>query len=343
MGIDDSATAPRRETLSLGRSGLLWGLLGVLAFSFTVPFTRVAVGAMEPLFVGTGRAVVAGVLAAIVLAVARPARPRGRQWLSVAVVAGGVVLGFPVLTSLALETASASHSAVVIGVLPAATAVVAVIRGGERPSLGFWVCAGAGALAVAAFVATSGPLGTVGVADLLVAGAVIAAAFGYAEGALLARSLGAGFTICWALVVSLPVTTALTATTQWPTAASPTQWAAFGYLAAVSMFLGFFAWYRGLAIGPIARVGQVQLVQPVFTLAWAAMLLGETITPVTIAGAVAVVACAAAAVRSRVRTNAPRPARDGDRQPRFRACSSASGQQHATDSSAPSTKSSTRG
>ncbi|GAB2637383.1 DMT family transporter [Gordonia jinhuaensis] len=299
MKIDSSAIG-NHASLLLARSGLLWGLLGVLAFSFTVPFTRIATHQMDATFVGLGRAVVAGLLATVVLAVGRPPRPRGRQWVCVIAVAAGVVVGFPLLTSLALRTESASHTAVVIGLLPAATAVVAVIRGGERPSRGFWICAAAGASAVIVFVATTGTLGAISPGDLLVVGAVVAAAVGYAEGGLLARSLGAGYTVCWALVISLPLTAAITATRPAPHA-SVSTWAAFGYLGVVSMFLGFFAWYRGLAIGPIATVGQVQLVQPVFTLCWAAVLLGETIGASTVLGAVAVVGCAAAAVRMRVR------------------------------------------
>src|SRR5690606_35374856 len=133
------------------RSGLLWGFVGVLAFSFTIPFTRVAVGGLSPLFIGCGRAVVAAVLAALVLGVTRQRLPRGRQWLRLAVVAGGVVAGFPLLTSYALTTASASHGAVVIALLPAATAVVAVLRARERPPLPFWVFAILGAVAALVF------------------------------------------------------------------------------------------------------------------------------------------------------------------------------------------------
>lgn len=285
-------------------SGLLWGLVGVVAFSFTVPFTRVAVAGLSPLFIGSGRAVVAAVLAALALAFTRQTRPRGAQWLRLAVVAGGVVAGFPLLTSFALTTAPASHGAVVIALLPAATAVMAVIRARERPPTSFWIMAAIGATAALAFAALQGdgmlrPTWS----DALLFGAVLAAAMGYAEGGLLARELGSWQTVSWALVLASPLMLALAAVSivQQPPRATGVEWAAFGYLAVVSMFLGFFAWYRGLAIGPMARVSQVQLVQPVLSIAWAALLLGERLTWPTVLGGLAVIVCAGIAVRVRSR------------------------------------------
>ncbi|WP_199582679.1 DMT family transporter [Blastococcus sp. TF02-09] len=288
--------------------GLAWGLLGVLAFSFTVPFTRVAVAGLDPLFIGSGRSVVAAGLAAVALAVTRQRRPQGTQWWRLAVVAGGVGTGFPLLTSFALTSAPASHGAVVIALLPAATAVVAVLRAGEHPPTPFWLATGAGALVAVGFAAAaSGGLAGLHLADLLLFGAVLAAAVGYAEGGLLARELGAWQTISWALVLAAPVTGTLTlvSAAASPPEGTPGQWAAFGYLAAVSMYLGFFAWYRGLAIGPMARVSQMQLVQPVLSLVWAGLLLGEQLTAGTLVGGLAVVLCAGLAVRVRAR---PAPA-----------------------------------
>jgi drug/metabolite transporter (DMT)-like permease len=282
---------------------MMWGSVGVLAFSFTVPFTRVAVGGLSPLFVGSARALVAAGLAVVVLAVARQARPRGSQWWRLAAVAGGVVIGFPFLTSFALQSAPASHGAVVVGLLPAATAVAAVLRAGERPARSFWVFAAVGAAAVIAFASLHGDgLGGLHRSDVLLLAAVVAAAIGYAEGGLLSRELGSWQTISWALVVAAPLTAALTlwSVTQQPPLATAAQWSAFAYLAVVSMFLGFFAWYRGLALGPMARVSQVQLVQPVLGIAWAALLLREQLTWPTALGAVAVIACAALAVRTRL-------------------------------------------
>lgn len=278
-------------------------MLGVAAFSFTIIFTRVAIGGLSPLFIGGGRAVVAAMLAAGALAWTRSALPRGNQWLRLVVVAAGVVAGFPLLTSYALTTVNASHAAVVIALLPAATAVLAVLRGHERPPTAFWVLAAIGAAAAVVFaMLQGGGFGHLSWADLLLFGAVIACAIGYAEGGLLARELGAWQTVSWALVVAAPVMVALTAVSlvQQPPAASPVQWAAFGYLAAVSMFLGFFAWYRGLAIGPMAQVSQVQLIQPVLTLCWAALLLREELTWLTCLGGAAVIACAGLAVRIRL-------------------------------------------
>ena len=285
--------------------GVVFGFFGVLAFSFTLPFTRIAVADINPLFVGGGRAVVAAVLAIIVLAIVRPLRPRGRQWMRLAVVAVGVVAGFPVLTSLALQTVPATHGAVVIGLLPVATAIAAVLRGGERPSLLFWLASSVGAVAVVGFVIlTSGGFSGLHLADLLLLGAVALAAIGYSEGALLSRELGSWQTICWALIVGLPamLPLALAGTAGgWPQA-DAASWASFAYLAVISQFVGFFAWYRGLAIGPIARVSQIQLIQPVMTIAWSALILGEQLTLLVLVGAVVVLLCAVTAVRSRIRT-----------------------------------------
>ncbi|MGP3982060.1 DMT family transporter [Streptomyces sp. KR80] len=291
--------------LSPSRAGLRWGLLGVAAFSFTVPFTRVAVesGGMSPLFIGSARAVIAALLAAAALAITKQRLPRGIQWSRLAIVAGGVVVGFPVLTSFALTTAPASHGAVVIALLPAATAVMAVLRGHERPPTSFWITATVGAIAAVVFAALQGGgLSGLHWSDLLLFGAVVAAAIGYAEGGLLARELGAWQTVSWALVLSAPLMIVLTGISMAQQAPSdtPIEWAAFAYLAVVSMFLGFFAWYRGLAIGPMAQVSQVQLVQPVMSICWAVLVLREQITWPTILGGIAVIACAGIAVRTRL-------------------------------------------
>ena len=280
-----------------------WGLLGVTAFSFTVPFTRVAVEGLDPLFIGAARAVVASVLAAAALVLTRQRLPRGSQWVRLAVVAGGVVAGFPLLTSYALTTTPASHGAVVIALLPAATAVIAVLRTRERPARAFWVITGIGAVVAIVFASvSSGGLGQLHGADVLLLGAVAAAAIGYAEGGLLARELGAWQTISWALVLAFPVMAALflVSVYQQPPAGTPVQWAAFAYLGVISMFLGFFAWYRGLGLGPMAQVSQIQLAQPVLSILWAGLLLGEHLTPTTIVGGLAVILCAGAAVRVRL-------------------------------------------
>ncbi|QSZ51928.1 DMT family transporter [Paenarthrobacter sp. AT5] len=304
MNHNSSATLIQSPALPTPTaSGIWWGLVGVFAFSFTVPFTRVAVDGMSPLFIGAGRAVIAAVLAAAALAITKQRFPQGMQWLRLAVVAGGIVAGFPLLTTFALTSTSASHGAVVIALLPAATATVAVMRGRERPRPLFWVLTGVGVVAAVVFaLAQSGGFESLHWADLLLLGAVVAAAIGYAEGGLLARELGSWQTISWALVVASPVMILLTAmslASGFPST-TPAGWAAFAYLGVVSMFLGFFAWYRGLAIGPMAQVSQIQLVQPVMTIAWAALLLGESLTLTTVIGGLMVILCAAAAVRVRL-------------------------------------------
>jgi drug/metabolite transporter (DMT)-like permease len=307
MTAHDSAIAPLRSPLSSGvpRAGLAWGALGVLAFSFTVPLTRIAVQDLDPTFVGAGRAVVAGVLAAVLLLATRSRLPRGSEVLRLAVVAGGVVVGFPLCTSAALTEVPASHAAVVIGLLPAATAAVSVLRTHERVPVRFWVWALAGAVAVVVFIAfATGGLGTLRSADAWLLAAVLLAAVGYAEGGLLSRTLGSWQTICWALVLALPLMRLLTARAPVGDldAVGPAAWTSFGYLSLISMFLGFFAWYRGLAIGPMAQVSQVQLVQPVLSLGWAALLLGEPLGASVAIPALAVVGCAAAAIRTRLRS-----------------------------------------
>lgn len=320
MNINNSATLVLSPPLSSPRAGLWWGLLGVAAFSFTVPFTRVAVegGHLSPLFVGSGRAVIAALLAAAALWLTGQRTPRDTQWGRVAVVAGGAVVGFPLLTSYALTAAPASHGAVVIALLPAATAVMAVLRGRERPRASFWVAAVAGAVAAVVFAALQGS-GLAGLhwSDLLLFAAVLVCAIGYAEGGLLARELGSWQTISWALVLASPLMIALTgvAISQRPPTGTIIEWGAFAYLAAVSMFLGFFAWYRGLAIGPMAQVSQVQLAQPVMSICWAALLLHEHIGLPAFLGGVAVIGCALLAVRARNHRASTRPMRRMSRDP----------------------------
>ncbi|GAA1741223.1 DMT family transporter [Luedemannella helvata] len=284
----DKSNATERGTVTVG---LVLGALGVLAFSMTMPATRVAVQQLDPWFVAFGRAVGAALLAGGYLWLTRARRPTRAQWRRLPVVALGVVVGFPLFTSLALTTQTAAHGAVVVAVLPAMTAIFAVLRAGERPSLLFWVASAGGLLAVLAFLMTSGTVrGALTVADLFLLAAVVLCGLGYAEGGALARDLGGAATICWALLVALPATLPITlvAAAIHPPRADAAGWAAFGYVTGISMFLGFFAWYAGLARGGIARVGQLQLTQPVLTLAWSALLLGELVTPASIASALVV-------------------------------------------------------
>jgi len=294
--VDDPPKTPRPRpaitpTARDRRVGLAWGLVGVAAFSVTLPATRAAVAHLDPVFVGLGRAVVAAVLAAIGLAAARSPRPTWTQLQDLAIVALGVVVGFPLLSAYAMRQVPASHGAVLTGLLPLATAGAAAWLAHERPGARFWVWAAFGSVVVAAYALWRGG-GAPHVADLLLVGAVAAAAIGYAKGAALSRSLGGWQVISWALVLSAPfllVPTWLAADAR--VASAPwTAWAGFAYVAVVSMYLGFFAWYRGLAQGGIAAVGQVQLLQPFLTIVASALLLGEALDPLTFVAAALVIA-----------------------------------------------------
>ena len=266
----------------------------MLAFSGTLPATRAAVAHLDPVFVGLGRAVVAAVLAAAVLLATRSPWPSPTAWRPLAVVAAGVVVGWPVLSAYAMRHVPAAHGAVVAGLLPLATALAGAWLAHERPTRRFWGCAVFGSAVVVAFALWEGG-GAPQLADLLLVAAVAAAAVGYAEGAKLARTMGGWQVICWVLVLSAPFLVVPTlAAAQWRVPDAPwPAWAGFAYVAAISMFLGFFAWYRGLALGGIAVVGQTQLLQPFFTIFGSAWLLSERVDPATLVAAALVVAAIA--------------------------------------------------
>ncbi|USX48949.1 DMT family transporter [Lentzea sp. HUAS12] len=282
-------------------AGVTLGALGVLGFSFSLPATRLAVAGLDPWFVAFGRALVAGVLAIAYLALSRAPRPTVTQLRRLVVVAIGIVIGFPLFTSLALTTQTSAHGAVVIAVLPMSTAIWAVLRASERPPLAFWLSSGAGLLAVLAFVATGGGLsGSLSLADLYLFVAVVLCGLGYAEGGALSRELGGARTVCWALVVSLPVTIPISLCTADFSRADGVVWLSFAYVALISMFLGFFAWYAGLAAGGVAKIGQIQLAQPVLTLLWSAVVLGEPVGWPAVVTAAVVLVCVVLTQRSRV-------------------------------------------
>jgi drug/metabolite transporter (DMT)-like permease len=285
----------RAESNVIAPAGITLGGLGVLGFSFSLPATRLAVAGLDPWFVAFGRAFGAGLLAIGYLMVVRAPWPTRAQWRLLTIVALGIVVGFPLSTSLALETQTSAHGAVVVAGLPMSTAIWAVIRAGERPRPEFWLASGLGFVAVLAFVVTGGGVaGGFELADGFLLIGVILCGLGYAQGGALARDLGGARTVCWALVVSLPVTvpiTAFVAATSGFSRAGGTQWFGFGYVTVVSMFLGFFAWYAGLAAGGVAKVGQVQLAQPVLTLVWSAFLLHEPVGWPTVVTAIAVLTC----------------------------------------------------
>jgi drug/metabolite transporter (DMT)-like permease len=277
------------------RKGLAIGFLGVLAFSLTLPATRVAVQDLSPAFVGLGRALFAGLLALAVLLLTRQPVPAKQHFRRLAISGAGVVLGFPLLTTWAMRYVPAAHGAIVVGLLPLGTAVIGSWLNREQPSRGFWIASATGSLLVLGFALIIGG-GALHLADLALLGAVASAAWGYAEGARVTRSLGGWQTISWSLVLTLPVVVLPMLYLAWGTdccAASLSAWSGFVYLVVVSQFLGFVAWYRGLALGGVARVSQMQLTQVFLTMLFAGLLLGETITPLMLVFAVAVVATVA--------------------------------------------------
>ncbi|WP_248805603.1 DMT family transporter [Pseudomonas sp. MWU13-2100] len=276
--------------------GWLNGFIGVLIFSGSLPATRVAVLEFDPVFLTVARASIAGVLALCLLWLFKERRPARGQLLSLLVVAIGVVLGFPLLTALALQYVTSAHSIVFLGLLPLATAVFAVLRGGERPRPVFWFFSVLGSLLVVGFAASQG-LSASPRGDMLMLLAVLVCGLGYAEGAKLSRTLGGWQVISWALVLSLPVMLVLTGCLAPATftGISRSAWLSLAYVSLFSMLIGFVFWYRGLAQGGIAAVGQLQLLQPLFGLALAATLLHEPVSLAMLGVTVAVILCVAGA------------------------------------------------
>lgn len=284
----------------MDRTTMAWinGLIGVVIFSASLPATRVAVMQFDPIFLTVARAAIAGVLALALLLAFRESRPARRDLASLAIVAFGVVVGFPLLTALALQHITSARSIVFIGLLPLATALFAVARGGERPKPAFWAFSLAGSALVAGFALTQGAEASLA-GDGLMLAAILVCGLGYAEGARLSRRLGGWQVISWALVLSLPVMAVLMALTLPESFAGigMPAWLGLAYVSLFSMLIGFVFWYRGLAQGGIAAVGQLQLLQPFFGLALAATLLGEAVSPAMLTVTVAVIACVAGARR----------------------------------------------
>ncbi|MCB1442014.1 MAG: DMT family transporter [Methyloceanibacter sp.] len=254
------------------------GLLGVIIFSGSLPATRVAVADFSPMFLTSARAVIAALLASALLILLGQTRPERNDLLSLGIVALGVVIGFPLLTALALQHVTSAHSIVFIGLLPLATAIFGVLRGGERPKPLFWLFSSLGSATVATFALSSDGSRSL-TADFLMIAAIILCGLGYAEGAKLSRRLGGWQVISWALVFSAPLMLVLTVMTlpeSWEGVAAP-AWLSLAYVSVFSMLVGFVFWYRGLALGGIASVGQLQLLQPFFGLALAGVLLGEPV------------------------------------------------------------------
>lgn len=278
------------------RRGLWLGFVGVAIFALTLPMTRLAVGTpgaplMSGFFIALGRAAVAGVLSAALLLATRAPWPQRAQLWPLVFTSAGVVFGFPLFTSVAMRYVEAVHASVIVGVLPLATALVGALLHRQRPSAGFWICAALGSALVVAFaLLRSGDGMQLHVADVLLLAAMACAAVGYGYGARLSQGMRAEHVICWALVIALPLTLPLALWT-YPATPMPTSaWWGFAYVAVFSMWIGFFAWYRGLALGGTVRVSQVQLVQPFLSMLFAVPLLGERLDAVTLAFGIAVIA-----------------------------------------------------
>lgn len=295
--------APAREKM-----GFILGFLGIAGFSATLPATRLAVAHLDPTLVGLGRSVVAGVLALLLLLFLRPPRPSTRQFKSILIVSGGVIVGFPLLSAWAMQRLPASHGAIVVAVLPMFTAVAGALRGRERPSAGFWLASIAGAFTVVVYATLSNSAG-LRLADAALVAAALVGALGYAEGGRLAKEIGGWQVICWALVTTAPLLLlpVAMAVHRHGLHAPLSAWLGFAYVSVISQFLAFFLWYQGLAVGGVIRVSQVQLLQPFLTMAIAALVLNEAVTPLTAAFAAIVVAIVAVGRRTRIAPGANTP------------------------------------
>lgn len=279
----------------------LLGFVGIVIFGMTFPMTRLAVGSpdapqLSPWFSAIARAAVAGVLSLVYLAATRQLtqakRPVAGQWWPLVITSLGVVFGFPLLTAWALRYVEAIHAAVLIGFLPLATAALGAWMSRQRPSLGFWMCAvmGSGLVVVYALLRNQGSSWLFHPADALLIAAVFCAAVGYAKGAVLSSRLGGAEVICWALVIALPITVPVSLLLLPSSSISTTAWMGFAYISIFSMWLGFFAWYRALAMGGTVRISQIQLIQPLLSMAFAVPLLGERLDLMTLVFAICVIA-----------------------------------------------------
>lgn len=284
--------------------GLFWAFLGVLLFSFSLPLTKIAVGGFDPFLTATGRAVVAGVLAAVILSVNRvpwPARHLVRPLLLTMI---GAVFGWPILIALALQYTTSAHVAVIAAFMPLSTAIIAVFRTHEKVSAKFWLAASVGTSALVIFALGRGGATSPNYwADLMVVGAMLFSSWCYVEGASVTKVMPGWQVISWVVIFALPITVpaslVLWFTTSGDYQTTSTQWLALILLGISSMYFGFFAWYRGLSMAGIARGSQVQQLQALLTLLWSALLLGETVTWLTVLAAGVVIASVIWAQRSR--------------------------------------------
>lgn len=270
--------------------GMLIGFGGIVIFSQTLPISKIAVQALDPYFIVFGRAALAGLVALLYLFYRRERLPSLSTLPGFALIAFGVIFGFPLFITIAMTQGPSSHGAVMLGILPLVTTIIGAIRFKERPSMGFWITSvvGTGLVLLYALIKSAGQITYF---DGLLVAACLCAAIGYVEGAKLSRVMRPKVVISWALVFSLPINLLLSFLTYRPeyVHVGPEIWVSFAYLGIFSMFVGFFFWYEGLRIGGIARVSQVQLLQPFCTLLGSSLLLGEAFTLINIVFAVLVV------------------------------------------------------
>ncbi|WP_213033707.1 DMT family transporter [Acinetobacter calcoaceticus] len=278
-------------------NGWVNGFIGVAIFAGSLPATRVAVMGFEPGFLTAARAAIAGILGLILILVLKQKKPAKQDWWPLAIVAIGVVIGFPLFTALALQYMNAAHSIVFVSLLPLATAIFAVLRGGEKPNQFFWIFAVLGSAVVFAYMFFISGDTALGIGDFYMLMAIIFCGFGYAEGGVLSRKIGGWQVICWALILSLPFMLFLTIFYMPTSFQNISASAVVGliYVSLFSMLIGFFFWYKGLAQGGIAAISQLQLLQPLMGLAIAAALLHEHVSWSMLVVTAATLLCVAAA------------------------------------------------
>ncbi|MBB6130966.1 DMT family transporter [Mucilaginibacter lappiensis] len=289
-----SSKAIPHKLAANSNSGWINGFIGILIFSGSMPATRAAVQGFNPLFLTVARATIAGLIALCVLLIFREKRPAREHIFPLAIVATGCVIGFPLLSALALQHITSAHSIVFLGILPLTTAIFGVIRGGERPKRAFWIFSILGSLFVIGFAVVQG-LSASPIGDILMLLSIILCGLGYAEGAKLSKTLGGRQVISWALVLSLPFMVPILFFLLPPSFSEvgTSAWVGLAYVSVFSMLIGFVFWYRGLAQGGIAAVGQLQLLQPFFGLALAASLLHEKVSIGMVGVTIGVILCVA--------------------------------------------------
>ena len=270
----------RSPVLTDANKGYLLGIIAVIGFGLTLPVTRFLIAYLDPIFIGLGRACLAALVAAIILLIKHQTLPTPSEFAKLTVVSLGVVIAFPILTAWAMQSVPASHGGVILGVLPLASVLASRVVSKERPSIAFYLLSLLGMCLVVIFsIRQSDGLGHFAIGDIAMFLAVVFAGFAYALGGQLAKTMGGWRVICWALLIAFPfvLVPALLSAPSKISMLPSTAWFAFCYLSLVSQLFAFIAWYQAMAFGGIARISQIQLLQPFVTLLAATLLLGETL------------------------------------------------------------------